>query len=278
MTAIGAHTASVYCYGISGATWYGSGWTTVPFTVAAPAIPPQPASVTGSCPVPGTVANISWPASLGATFYALRSDNQSNGWQGTCAGAYVGDVCIDNVASTSYVINPSTPGASYNTWVHACNAGGCSPGAASTIFTCIPPAPAVTFTINGSTGPLTLTQGSTKNFAWTVTNATSCTASSSDGWSGSKNPSSGTETGTANITSDHTLSCTGLGGTTEKTVRVNVTCTPSTGSWGPCSNCVNETKERANINASCGTWTETTDCSPTEKNTCRDFNRKEVAP
>ncbi len=144
---------------------------------------------------------------------------------------------------------------------------------------CPPPSPSVTFTINGSTGLVSLTRGDARNFAWSVSNASSCTAFSNDGWAGSKSVPNGNESLSANVTSNHTLQCSGPGGTTSKSVLVNVSCVPSTGNYGAC-NCTNETKTRTNTNAACLPWNEATDCSNAEKNICRteSYNWKEVAP
>ncbi len=136
--------------------------------------------------------------------------------------------------------------------------------------------PTVNLKINNSDGPLNLTSGAPMNFTWTVTNATACTATSSDGWAGNnKALPSGSESVLAGTTSNHTLTCTGPGGTSSDSVQVNVTCVPSTGVYGVCD-CADETKSRTNINAACLPWTETTTCSVTEKDSCRDLNWKEV--
>lgn len=149
---------------------------------------------------------------------------------------------------------------------------GCTAGTPSDLLC----PPVVSFSINGSTGPLTVLQGTPETFSWSATNATSCVASSNDQWSGIKG-TSGNATQSAVVTSDFSLSCTGMSGVTTKTVHVDVTCTPVTGAWGTCD-CDTETETRTNINAACLPWTETQDCSVTEKNKCRDFNWKEVAP
>lgn len=137
--------------------------------------------------------------------------------------------------------------------------------------------PVINFTVNGSVGPVNLTQGQMKNFVWSVTNATACMALSNDGWSGSKAVPSGTQSLTANISSDHELSCTGPGGQSSAHIQVNVSCNPSTGAWGACD-CSTEQKTRTHIEAACLSWTESTDCDSAEKNACRDFNWKEVRP
>ena len=82
-----------------------------------------PTLLPSSCPLPGTSASLSWNPSNGATFYALRVDNLTNGWTGTCATVNPGDVCT-NVSATSYSFS-SSPGANYNWWVHACDASVC---------------------------------------------------------------------------------------------------------------------------------------------------------
>lgn len=138
-------------------------------------------------------------------------------------------------------------------------------------------APTVSFTINGSSGPLTIAQGAMRNFAWTATDATSCTAASSDGWAGGKAVPTGTESLVANSTSNHILTCNGPGGSGSKNIMVTVTCTPTLGVYGACD-CSTETKSRSNLLPTCLYGTETIDCNTSEKNSCRDFNWKEVAP
>lgn len=137
--------------------------------------------------------------------------------------------------------------------------------------------PSISFAINGSTGPLLLFKGDTEIINWTVSDATSCVAISSDKWSGSKDPASGTDTQSAATTSDFTLECTGPGGTASETVHADVSCAPSTGTWRDCD-CATETKSRTRIDASCSTWMETQECTTDEKNACRDFNWREVRP
>ena len=155
------------------------------------------------------------------------------------------------------------------------------PGGTSPLYTVTvnvtPATPTVDLQVNGSNGPVSLAAGASKNLSWTATNATSCTASSSDGFTGSKAVPSGSETLTVARTSTDTLKCDGPGGSATDTVQINATCTPSTGAWSSCD-CATETKSRTNINATCGTWTESDACTADEINGCRDFNWKEVAP
>jgi hypothetical protein len=141
------------------------------------------------------------------------------------------------------------------------------------------PIPTVDLKINGSDGPVPLSFGDTRIITWTSTDATSCEATSSDGFAGPKSISSGStpELRGATVTSDHALSCTGPGGSASDSVQVNVSCTPITGVYGACD-CPTETKTRTNTLVSCLPSTETTACDASEKNACRDYNWKEIAP
>lgn len=89
----------------------------------------------------------------------------------------------------------------------------------------VPPAP--TFGLYTSPSP-TAGYGSTYIVGWnSVTNATSCTASGD--WTGNKTILGATETMTAITTSrTHTLTCTGIGGTTAKTVTILPITSPPT--------------------------------------------------
>lgn len=79
-----------------------------------------------------------------------------------------------------------------------------------------PTAPVITFTAS----PMTVNTNGTSTLSWFASNATSCTASGD--WSGSKG-TTGTEDMTQ-LTSDstYTLSCTGTGGTSNRSVTVTV--------------------------------------------------------
>ncbi|HEX5395377.1 MAG TPA: dockerin type I domain-containing protein [Candidatus Saccharimonadales bacterium] len=80
-------------------------------------------------------------------------------------------------------------------------------------YTATPP------TVSLSANPTTITSGSSSSLSWSSTNATSCTASGA--WTGSK-ATSGTQSVTPTATSTYTLSCTGAGGTANKSVTVTV--------------------------------------------------------
>jgi hypothetical protein len=219
-----------------------------------------------------------WPGGHGPlvnVFYYLPYSVVSlpiNGSCGSANGVAVSIRPVSNLctAGSASVVSGTGP---WN-WTCLGQNGGVTASCSAPLFV---PAPAITFTINNSPGPVSLTQGQMRNFAWNVTNATACTASSNDVWSGIKNPASGTESIPANVTSNHTLSCTGTGGSASKNIQVNVSCNESTGTWGQCE-CPAEIKHRTNINAACQPWIEEAPCTAQEKNTCRDFNWREVAP
>ncbi|MBI4080183.1 MAG: hypothetical protein HY430_00240 [Candidatus Levybacteria bacterium] len=76
--------------------------------------------------------------------------------------------------------------------------------------------PTMTFTAN----PTTIGANSASTLTWTTTNATSCTASG--GWAGSKATSGSQSTGLLTSSKVFTLTCTGPGGSTTKSVTVTV--------------------------------------------------------
>lgn len=135
--------------------------------------------------------------------------------------------------------------------------------------------PTVTLRINGSAGPLTVAPGDSLSITWTVSGATSCTASGK--WSGSKSITGATEPATAAIPSgDYILSCSNAAGTTERRVTVNVACAAGVGPWSACGPpCAggNGTRSRDVTTAACVVTTETESCTTT---ICRDLNWKEV--
>ncbi len=83
-------------------------------------------------------------------------------------------------------------------------------------------APTLTFTV----APTSVTTGGSATLTWSSTNATACTASGA--WSGAKSTTGTQSTGVQNTAGAQTfsLSCTGSGGSVQKSVTVNVTATP----------------------------------------------------
>ncbi len=204
---------------------------------------------------PGSATNLHW--------------SSSNTTACTASGAWSGARATSGIQSTGSLMTSQT-------YYLSCVGAGGSTGVYQVVISVLPSAPTADLKINGSDGPLNLTSGDMRNISWTVSNASSCIASSIDGWSGNKVIPSGSDSLPANLSSNHTLTCTGPGGMISDSVQVNIACTPSTGVYGACD-CVTETKSRTNINAACLPWNETVACSGTEKDRCRDVNWKEVA-
>ena len=97
-----------------------------------------------------------------------------------------------------------------------CNGGSVSDSVTLTVPDTAVPVPTLTFTAS----PTTITIGQFfATLTWSSTNTTSCTASNA--WSGTKT-TSGTQVITPTTTSTYTLDCTGVGGTTSKSVTVTV--------------------------------------------------------
>lgn len=78
-----------------------------------------------------------------------------------------------------------------------------------------PPAPELTFT----SSPQSIESGTSATLSWTALNATSCTASG--GWSGTR-ALSGSQIVTPSATTTYILTCTGVGGTAQKSATVAV--------------------------------------------------------
>ncbi len=89
-----------------------------------------------------------------------------------------------------------------------------------TIVAAAVPAPTINFTINGSTGPLTVAQGTALNLNWNTAGATSCTAWGASWASGTAIPLTGTTTFSATQSDTYIIQCTGPGGTTISSIDV----------------------------------------------------------
>ena len=91
----------------------------------------------------------------------------------------------------------------------------------------VPPIPGVTFEAR----PGDVQAGNTVRLEWSTQNATTCSASGG-GWSGTKAPSGAENSPVINAATTFTLSCTGIGGTNQKSVTVNVVAQTSDGGGG----------------------------------------------
>lgn len=138
----------------------------------------------------------------------------------TASGEWTGS----KATSGNQAVTPASTGS--KTYTLSCTGAG---GTTSQSVTVQVNAPAPAVTLNASSTSLTL--GGSSTLTWSSTDAASCTASGE--WSGSKAPS-GNEAVTPGTTGNktYTLSCTGAGGTTSKSVTVTVTSGSSSGGSG----------------------------------------------
>lgn len=138
----------------------------------------------------------------------------------TASGEWTGS----KAASGNQAVTPASTGS--KTYTLSCTGAG---GTTSQSVTVQVNAPAPAVTLNASSTSLTL--GGSSTLTWSSTDAASCTASGE--WSGSKAPS-GNEAVTPGTTGNktYTLSCTGAGGTTNKSVTLTVTAGSSSGGSG----------------------------------------------
>jgi len=140
-----------------------------------PAVPPQPTGLSATCNASGTQVTMSWAASSGATFYYFRTSSADS----TCAPGFQGNPsspgCYpnpDSVTGTS-VTYPTTPGRTYDWWVHAVNGTGYSAASYGAI-TCAG-LPDLT---SGSISPTTATAGNPVTFWGPATNSGQTTSGS----------------------------------------------------------------------------------------------------
>ncbi len=89
------------------------------------------------------------------------------------------------------------------------------------------PAPRISLTTN----PVSVGAGGSAALTWSVTGATSCTASG--GWSGARPTAGRTDTGALSTTTTYTLACSGPGGDTSAAASVTVAATPGASSSAP---------------------------------------------
>ncbi|HJS21852.1 MAG TPA: hypothetical protein VJ764_04290 [Steroidobacteraceae bacterium] len=185
----GANDARVYLYRHSP----GSG-TTVP-TVTLGANPTSVAS--------GATTTLTW-SSTDAT-----GCTASGGWTGARA---------TSGSETSAALTANT------TFTLTCTNGQGGSTSRSVTVTVAPatPPPAANF----SASPVSVAVGGSSTLSWTTTNATSCTGSGA--WSGNKSVPNGSQSvGPINAASTYNLSCTGAGGSTQRSVTVSILPAPT---------------------------------------------------
>ena len=158
-------------------------------------------SANPSSMAPGGTSTLSWNSTNAASCTA------SGAWSG--ARTTVGSEGTGALAATSV-------------YTLTCDGAGGSATQSVTVTVAAPdPPPAVTL----SASPAVVTTGGSSTLTWSATNATSCVAS--DAWTGPRSVSGSESTGPLSGTTPYTytLSCTGAGGTTSRSVTVTVAAT-----------------------------------------------------
>jgi PKD repeat protein len=146
----------------------------------------------------GASSTLSWSSTN------TTSCTASNAWSGT------------KTISGTQLVSPTTT----STYSLTCDGPGGAASKSVTVTVNPPPTPSLTFSAN----PTTIISGSSSLLTWSSTNTTSCVASNS--WTGA-HATSGSETVSPTITSTYTLTCTGPGGTDDKSVTVTVNQPPT---------------------------------------------------
>jgi hypothetical protein len=97
----------------------------------------QPANLQPTGTTTAGTKPITWDAQTGANGYAVRIDDRTNGWNGSCASPNPGDVCSNTVTTNSFTHN-FVAGKTYNIWVHAINSCGVYSDSTTSLFRIIP--------------------------------------------------------------------------------------------------------------------------------------------
>ncbi len=175
-------------------------------------------TVTASTPAPTVTLNAN-PATIQSGANSTLTWNSTNATTCTASGGWTG---AKQVTGTQQV-GPLTANTTYTL---ACTGAGGNRTASTTVTVSAtpppppPPPPVSAPDVTLEASPLTVATGSTGTVTWTSVNASACSAL--DGWSGTK-PLSGSESvGPISARTTLTISCTGAGGTTAKSVTINV--------------------------------------------------------
>jgi hypothetical protein len=189
-----ASTFTLACTGAGGTTQR----TATVSLVAAPTVnlSANPTSVTS-----GNTTRLTW------------SSTNATGCAAT--GAWAGNKATSGNQTTAALTQTST-------FTLACTgAGGTTSRSVTVNVTPAGPPPPGAPTVSLSANPTSVTSGGTSRLTWSSSNATGCAASGA--WTGNKATSGNQMTAALTQTSTFTLACTGAGGTTSRSVTVNVT-------------------------------------------------------
>jgi hypothetical protein len=140
--------------------------------------------------------------------------NSTNATSCTASGGWTGSKNLSGTQSTGALTATQT----YT--LQCTGSGGSISRSATVTVNATTPAP----TVNLSANPTSVASGGSSTLTWSSTNATSCTASG--GWSGTKQTSGNQTINGLMSTTSFTLRCTGGGGSTSRSVTVNVSAAP----------------------------------------------------
>jgi hypothetical protein len=168
-------------------------------------------NVTNSPSTPPTVSLTANPTSVPSGSSSTLSWTSTNATSCVASGAWSGNKATSGSQSTGALGSTST----YS--LNCTGTGGSTSRSVTVTVTGTTPAPTLTL----SASPTSVPSGGSANLNWSSSNATSCTASGA--WSGTR-PTSGTaSTGALTNTSNtFTLTCSGPGGSTNRSVSVTV--------------------------------------------------------
>ena len=156
-----------------------------------------------------TVSVTASPASVAYNGSSTLTWSSLNATSCTAAGAWSGS----RATSGSEVRGPLT---STSTFILTCTGPGGSAGQSVTVAVDPPPAPTATLTAN----PTNVAMNGSATLTWTSSNATGCSASGA--WSGTKAVNGSQSVGPLTQNSTFTLTCTGPGGSANRSVSVTV--------------------------------------------------------
>jgi len=163
-------------------------------------------SSTPATPAP-TVSVVASPTSINSGASSTLTWSSTDASSCTASGGWSGT----KAASGVLAVMPSAT-ASYS--LSCTGAGGSAQASATVTVSAAPP------TLTLSASPASVASGSSSTLTWASTNTTACTASGS--WTGTQ-PTSGTSsTGALSAGASYTLTCTGAGGSVNKTANVTI--------------------------------------------------------
>ena len=175
-------------------------------------------TVSGALPAP-VVMLTAGPTSVAS------GGNSTLTWSATNASSCTASAGWTGTKSTqgNQSVGPLTANASF---VLTCTGSGGSSQSTAAVTIASSGTPGAAPTVSLTATPSSIGMNGSSMLSWSSTNATACSAS--NGWSGSMPVSGSQSTGALTTTTNYTLSCTGAGGTAQKSVTIGVSSEAST--------------------------------------------------